>query len=127
MKSKTFISKQWKRKLNPELAETILEAKKNRKWLEVAGILSSPRRNKMSINLDQISKIAEEEKVKESERIVVPGKVLGQGELKKKLKIAAFAYSKSAIEKLTKEKVAYSTIIEEIKSNPDAKGIKILK
>ena len=127
MKSKTLISKQWKRKLNPDLAETILEAKKNKKWLEIAGILASPRRRKISVNLEQINKIAEEQKVKESEKIVVPGKVLGQGELKKKLKIVAFSYSTSALEKLNQGKVVFSTILEEIKSNPDAKGIKILK
>jgi len=127
MKSKTFITKQWKRKLNPELAETILEAKKNKKWLEIAAVLSSPRRSKISVNLDHISKIAEEQKIKESEKIVIPGKVLGQGELKKKLKIAAFSYSGSALDKLKESKAEVSTILEEIKSNPDAKGVKILR
>jgi large subunit ribosomal protein L18e len=127
MKSKTLITKQWQRKLNPELAETILEAKKKKKWLEIAGILSSPRRKKISLNLDQISRIAAEKKAKSEDKIVVPGKVLGEGELDKKIKLVAFSFSKSAQDKLKSNKASYSTILEEIKSNPEAKGIKILK
>jgi large subunit ribosomal protein L18e len=127
MKSKTFIGKQQKRKLSPDLAETILEAKKNKKWIEVAGLLSGPRRRKIAVNLEEINNIAEATKAKESEKIVIPGKVLGQGELKKKLKIVAYSYSQSAVEKLKAMGADFKTILEEIKSNPDAKGVKILR
>ena len=42
MKSKTLIEKQMQKKVNPDLVKTIIAAKKNENWLEVAGILSKP-------------------------------------------------------------------------------------
>jgi len=122
MKSKTLISKQAKRKLSPEIVSTILNTKKKSKWQEVAGVLASPRRNKFVLNLDEIN-----EKAKEGEKVIIPGKVLGQGELKKKIKVVALAFSKSAEEKLNKGKTEFSTIKEEIKSNPDAKNLKVIR
>ena len=45
----------------------------------------------------------------------------------KKIKVTAFNFSEKAKEKLLSAKCAISYIIDEIKSNPSAKGIKILK
>jgi large subunit ribosomal protein L18e len=122
MKSKTKISKQLERKSNSILLETVLAGKKQEAWLGVAGILSGPRRNKICINLDEIDKNS-----KEGEIILVPGKVLSQGEITKKVKVISFNFSEKAKEKLLSAKCQVSYIIDEIKSNPSAKGIKILK
>ena len=122
MKTKTKISKQEKRKTNPELVETIRKARKNEKWLEVAGILSSSRKKRAEINLDKINKES-----KEKDIIVIPGKVLSQGEINKKIKVVALGFSESAKEKLLNSKCEIVSILEEIKKNPEAKGIKILK
>ena len=122
MKSITKIKKQIQKKTNSELVETILNAAKNENWLDVARVISGPRRKRMNLNLDQIEKIA-----KEGETVVIPGKILSQGNLDKKIKIVALAFSKNAIEKLSKAKKDFSTIEEEIKKNPDAKGIRIIK
>ncbi len=122
MKTKTKISKQEKRKTNPELVETIRKARKNEKWLEVAGILSSSRKKRAEINLDKINKES-----KEKDIIVIPGKVLSQGEINKKIKVVALGFSESAKEKLLNSKCEIISILEEIKKNPEAKGIKILK
>jgi large subunit ribosomal protein L18e len=121
-KSKTLIEKQLQKKRNPELVKTIIAAKKKNKWLEVAGILSSPRRKKININLDKINNEA-----KEGETVVVPGKVLSQGELNKKIKVVALSFSKKAEEKISKAKGEISTILEEIKKNPEAKNVRFLK
>ena len=121
MKSKTLIGKQVTRKTNSELVETILLAKKKDKWVKIAGLLSSPRANMINLNLDKL-----DEESKEGETIVVPGKILAQGELNKKIKVVALSFSEKAKEKISKSKGEISTIIEEIKKNPDAKGIKIL-
>ncbi len=121
MKTKTKIDEQLKRKNNPELVKTILDAKKKNKWLDVAGILSSPKINRVNVNLNKIN-----ENAKEGETVVVPGKVLSQGEIDKKIKVVAFSFSEKAKEKILKAKGEVSTILEEIKKNPDAKGIKIL-
>lgn len=122
MKSTTKIKEQAGRKTNSELVETIRDSAKSENWKIVAGILSMPRRSRTEINLDEI-----EAEAKDGENIVVPGKVLSRGELKKKIKIIALTFSEKAKDKLSKNKVNFSTIAEEIKKNPDAKGLRILK
>lgn len=122
MKSKTLISKQLKRKTNSELAETVLLAKKNSSWLGVAGILSGPRKNRINLNLNEI-----EEKADNSKIILIPGKVLSQGEITKKMKVVALGFSERAREKLLKSGCEIKTILEEIKSNPNAKDVKVLR
>ena len=122
MKAKTLIEKQLKRKTNPELVETIIAAKKAKAWGEVAGLISTPRKRHTSINLSEIDK-----KAKQGDIIVIPGKVLSQGELSKKIKIVALNFSEKAREKLLKSGSEAISMLKEIKSNPEAKGIKILK
>ena len=80
MKTKTKIEKQTHRKRNSELVETTRAAKKKEKWLEVAGILSGPRRKRPSLNLTEINKSSTA-----GDTVVVPGKVLSQGEIDKKI------------------------------------------
>ena len=123
MKSKTKIEKQSEKKSNPLLVETIRLAKKsgNDLWLKVAGILSGPRRNHIIVNLDEIEK-----STKEGDSVVVPGKVLSQGEITKKIAIIAFSFSEKTREKLLKTKSQAVNMTEEIKKNPEAKGLKFL-
>lgn len=122
MKSKTKISSQIKKKLNPELVETVIEAKKNKKWLQIADILSRPRRMKTVLNLDQIDKES-----KEGDTIVVPGKVLGQGDATKRIRIVALQFSEEARKKLKDKKCEVISLKEEIEKNKEARGVKILK
>ena len=121
VKSKTKISRQTQRKLNPELVETIKIAKKYKAWLKVAGFLSSSRRLKIAVNLDKINKEAGAGDI-----IVVPGKVLSIGDVDKKIKVAGFGFSAKAKEKLKKSGCEAVSILEEIKSNKEAKAVKIL-
>ena len=122
MKSKTKIEKQMQRKTNLELVKTIIASKKNKDWVGIAEILSGPRKKRVNINLDGINK-----KVKEGETVVVPGKVLSQGEMNKKINVIALNFSEKAKKKLLKSKCDVSSIIEEIKKNPQAKNLKVLK
>jgi large subunit ribosomal protein L18e len=116
---KNKIEKKLKRKTNEELVKTILLCKgKNEK---IANILTNPRRKKINLNLKDI-----ESQSKKDELILVPGKILGSGEIKKSLKIVALEYSETAIEKLKKEKIEYSTIFEELSKNKDLSKFKIL-
>mgnify|MGYP001583627095 CR=1 FL=1 len=122
MKTKTKIEKQLRKKSNNELVETIIAAKKNEKWMDVARILSMPRRDSTEMNLGEIDRNS-----KDGEIIVIPGKVLSQGEINKKIRIVAFGFSEKAREKLLKSKIQTSSILEEIKKNPEGKGIRIIK
>jgi len=118
MKSKTKISKQSSKKKSSELLETVAEAKKKKGWTEVASKLSGPRRNLMEVNLSALEG---------KETLIVVGKVLSMGEIKGKIKVAALSFSQSAKEKLNKAGCETLSILEEIKKNPEGKGIKILK
>jgi len=122
MKTKSKIEKQLQRKTNSVLVETIIACKKNKNWIKVAEILSGPRKNRINLNLEELNK-----KVKDEKIVVVPGKILSQGELDKKIKIVALGFSEKAKEKLDKSGSEALTILEEIKKNPEAKGVKILQ
>lgn len=123
MKSKTKVEKQSQRKNNEVLVETLRAAKRtgNEFWMQIASILSGPRRQKIAVNLDGVEKTT-----KEGDIIVVPGKVLSQGDLTKKVAIVAFTFSERAKEKLLKTKSQALTILEEIKKNPQAKGLRMV-
>lgn len=122
VKSKTKISEQIERKTNTNLVETLILAKKNSVWVEVAGLLSGPRRKRINVNLNELNTFA-----KEGEKIVVPGKVLSQGVVDKKIEVIAFAFSERAEAKLKEAGCKSLNLLNEIKSNPEAKGIKIYK
>lgn len=122
MKSKTKIGKQILKKRNPEIVETVLAARNNEKWYRVAEILSGPRKNRVEKNIDKINGVA-----KEGEILVIPGKVLSVGRLDKKVNVSALSFSKSAEEKIVEAGGKISSILEEIKKNPDAKNVKILE
>ena len=81
--------------------------------------MTGSRRQRANINLSKIDSEAQDGDV-----IVVPGKVLSLGEQTKKYKVAAISFSSGAEEKLKDNAVL---LLDEIKSNPEAKGIKILK
>jgi len=121
VKSKTKIEKQTKRKSNSGLVETIISAKKCRAWFRVAEILSGPKKNRVEMNLGNINT-----KTNQDETVLITGKVLSQGEITKKIKVVALSFSEKAKEKLLKSGCEISSIIEEIKKNPEAKGVKTL-
>lgn len=122
VKSKTKIESQIKKKTDTSLVDTVIKAKKNEKWKPVAEILSGPRKNWINKNLFEIN-----ENAGDNNKIVVPGKVLSEGDVEKKLKVIAVKFSEKAKEKLLNSGCEISTIDEEIKSNPEGKDIEIIK
>ena len=121
MLSKTKIKLRIRKKTNPELAETIIFASKAPKWLQIAKILSSSTRKQAALNLSEIDKHS-----KAGDTIIIPGKVLGKGDLTKKVKICALSISEQAKEKFKETKSEFITLIHEIKTNPKAEGIKLM-
>lgn len=59
--------------------------------------------------------------------VLVPGRVLAMGEITKKIRICSFGISKEALERLNKTRSQWVSILDEIKKNPKAEGIKIIK
>lgn len=123
MKTDTQIEKQLRRKTNPILIDTILAAKKNKNWQKIASKIATPRKNHIIVNLKEINEIIKKGDYK---TILIPGKVLSEGELNKKVKVVALNFSKKARDKLKNAGIDFKIMIDEIKSNPEAKGIKII-
>ena len=121
-KSNRKLKEQIGRKTNPSLIETFASAKKNNGWKKIADILSSPTRRQSRLNLSEIDK-----QTSAGDTVLIPGKVLSQGEITKKIKICALSASKNAREKMKHSKTEFLTINEEINKNPKCEGIKILR
>ncbi len=60
-------------------------------WKRIAELLAKPRRQRVEVNLNKIEKYA-----KDGTTVIVPGKVLGKGQLTKPVIVAAFAFSAAA-------------------------------
>jgi large subunit ribosomal protein L18e len=103
------------RKLIRDLHKT-----KRRLWRKVSKKLSGPRKNRIEANLYRINK-----KTKNNDIIVIPGKVLGIGELDHKLTIACLSSSKSAQKKIEASGSKLITIEELLEQNPQGNGIKV--
>jgi large subunit ribosomal protein L18e len=89
-------------------------------WKRVSKKISGPRKNKVTANLYRINK-----KTKKNDTIVIPGKVLGMGELDHTLTIACLEYSKSAKKKIESSGSKLLTIEELLEQNPKGSGVKI--
>ena len=120
--SQTRIKARMQRKTNPEIVELLRIARKNKAWHEITKIISGPTRQYSSVNLEQIDK-----ETKIGDTVVIPGKVLSQGEISKKIAVIALNFSEKAKEKLLKTKSQAITLLEEIKKNPDAKGLRMME
>ncbi len=90
-------------------------------WKAVAAKLAGSASQRAQVNLSKIEKEA-----KSGETIVIPGKVLGDGILSKKLTIVAFSASESAKLKITKAGSTFVEIKDYISKSPKGEPI-ILK
>lgn len=113
---------------NPELVNTIGFLKRKGRqhqtplWVAVASYLAKSRRSRIVLNLGQVSRNSGE-----GSTVVVPGKVLGSGEPVRKLTIAAFKFSPSALVKVEKSGgrcISIPTLVEE---NPHGTNVKLLR
>ena len=90
-------------------------------WGRVADDLEKPTRQRRVVNLSNLSR-----HTKENEIVVVPGKVLGAGNLDHQITISAFQFSNGAKEKIEKAGARIIPLAELSKSNPSGKGIRIM-
>ncbi|MFH0928805.1 MAG: 50S ribosomal protein L18e [Candidatus Aenigmatarchaeota archaeon] len=89
--------------------------------LEMAKRLEKSKRKKPEVNLSQLNRVC-----KENETVVVPGKVLSSGVLKKTLFVAAASFSMTAVEKINEAGGKTLSIKELIKNNPKGKDVRIV-
>ena len=111
---------------NQVLFDTIRDLKKlsNKTGVNVyravAKKLEAPASQRTQINLSRISKLT-----KDGDKVIVPGKVLGDGLFDKKVTIVAFSASSSAVAKIEKAGGKFVKINEYLANKPDSK-IRIL-
>ena len=109
-----------------QLEELVKKLKKAAKennapvWRKIALELEKPTRKRREVNIFKIDRYA-----KEGETVVVPGKVLGVGELSKKVVIAAYRFSEKARKKIM-EKGEIIEIEELLRKNPKGSNIRII-
>ena len=108
-------SNYYQRKLIRDLWKT-----KRRIWKQVSKKLSGPRRNRIEANLIRINK-----KTKENDTIVIPGKILGIGDLDHKITIACVNWSTPAKTKIENSGSRLITIEELFEQNPEGKNVKL--
>lgn len=114
-------------KSNAELVKLIDELKKTsyehkaKIWKTVAVKLEKPLRNMAEVNLSRIERNA-----KNNETVIIPGKVLGSGDVNKPLTVAAFSFSDNAKKKILGAKGKVFTIREIMEKNPEGSNIRIM-
>ncbi len=121
MVPKSKIEKKLRKKNNQELVRTIILLKKQKSkiWIDLANILSNPKRKNKGVNLYKINKLT-----KANDVIVVPWKILSDGELQHVLTISYFKISEASRKKLGKAKLI--TIEQLLSQNKEGKGVKII-
>lgn len=111
---------------NRYLKELIIKLKKLSKtnnariWKDVAIRLSKPTRKRIEVNISRINRYANDNDV-----IVVPGVVLGAGNLTKKVTVAAWRFTARAKEKIVAAGGKAISIEELAKINPKGSGVRI--
>jgi large subunit ribosomal protein L18e len=83
--------------------------------------LHKTTRQRREVNLSRINRFT-----KENEFIVVPGKVLGGGEIDHKITISALTFSESAVEKLHKSGSTIITLEQLSKMDLEGKKVRIM-
>ena len=98
-------------------------SKKNKApiWRALERELARPRRNRREVNVGALA-----DKTDDGQVIVVPGKVLGSGEIGHKLTLCAITISESASKKIVAsggKLVSLSNLVEQY---PDGKGVRVI-
>lgn len=116
------------RATNPELIRiTRTLRKKSREnevkiWRDVADRLVRSGQRRATVNVSHLRRHA-----KKGETIVIPGKVLGSGEIDHPIKVAAFAFSKQARSKILDAKGKCLSIQELTEKNPKGTNVRIIE
>jgi len=115
-------------KTNPNLIELIRNLKDKSYneevaiWNDVAKRLERSTRRQAEVNLSDINRVSIEKQT-----VIVPGKVLANGQLDHKVSIAALKFSKDAQEKIEKSGGECISISEIMEKNPKGSNIKIIE
>jgi large subunit ribosomal protein L18e len=98
-----------------------LWASKAKVWKAVAKKLQGPTQNYSIVNVSKLDKCS-----KEGFILLVPGKVLGTGDLNQKIEVAAYKFSEGAKTKILAKGGKVHTLADVAKKNPEGKKVIII-
>ncbi len=90
-------------------------------WRAVAEKLERPRRRRIVVNVSKINRYT-----KPGDTVVVPGKVLGAGNIDHPVSVAAIAFSYTAVQKIKAAGGKVMHILDLLESNPRGSNVKII-
>jgi large subunit ribosomal protein L18e len=90
-------------------------------WRALQDELAGSRANRREINVRRLAEITKADEV-----VVVPGKVLGTGNLGHKLTVCAFSISETAAKKIVESGGKVMAFDDLINDYPDGKGVRII-
>jgi len=91
-------------------------------WRDIAKRLEKPRRNWAETNLSKLDRYAAD-----GETIIVPGKVLGAGNISKKITVAAYSFSAAAESAIVAAGGKVMTISDLMAENPKGSKVRIMR
>ncbi len=112
---------------NPELIELISFLKKQSRenkadiWWDIAERLAKPKRKRIAVNISHLNRYTQR-----NEMVVVPGKLLGSGEMRHAVTVAAFAFSEKAKEKIKVRRGRCLSFFDLMKKNPKGSKVRII-
>ncbi len=90
-------------------------------WKALEEELAGPRANRREINLSRLAQVTKPDEV-----VVVPGKILGTGNIGHRLTICSLSISEVAARKIKESGGRIVTFHELINSYPEGKGVRII-
>lgn len=103
------------------LLERKARSEKTGIWREAARLLASGNVTWPEVNVGHLSRIGE------VSAVFVPGKVLGTGNLEKKLNVGAFSFSASARSKIERAGGKTFSVEDFVKKYPEGSGVALVK
>jgi large subunit ribosomal protein L18e len=115
------------RKMNPGLVGLIHRLKEASRtheapvWRDIALRLEGPSSRWAEVNISKLDRYT-----RDGDTVVIPGKLLGAGEIAKKVTVAAFKASGQARTKIAKAGGRSLTIEELVASNPSGSKVRLM-
>ncbi len=91
-------------------------------WRVASRLLALPRRRRVVVNVGKVVKT-----VKDGEVALVPGKLLGDGIIEQKVKVAAFAWTPKAEERIKAAGGEVIPIDKLVDENPKGTNVRIVR
>jgi large subunit ribosomal protein L18e len=95
-------------------------------WKTTANLLEYPRRKRIEVNLGKISRIYDNLGIK-PKILIIPGVVLGHGDIKSPITVAALRFTKKAKKKIESLGGKCLSIYDAIEINPNGSDAIILR